>query len=112
MSETVAPPASLRLDKWLWHARFCKTRALAQKLIENGLVTLNGAVIAKPSIVVRAGDKLNVLLGSVKRTVVVLAVAERRGAASDARLLYDESGPPQSMSRDERGLPLYRLRRR
>jgi len=94
----------LRLDKWLWFARFCKTRALAQKHIEGGDVTLNGAKTRKTSANVRIGDEISVVLGPIKRTVTVLLMAERRGPASEAQTLYEEKDPPEKLRGLDAGL--------
>ncbi|MBL8643813.1 MAG: RNA-binding S4 domain-containing protein [Rhodospirillaceae bacterium] len=104
-----APAAlSIRLDKWLWHARFCKTRALAQKLIERGQVSLNGAAIRKSSASVRVGDKLTAVLGPVRRSVIVKDLGERRGPAAEAQCLYDEPAPPERLNRDDHGVAAHR----
>ncbi len=84
---------ALRVDKWLWHARFRKSRALAQALCADGCVTLNGAPIAKPSVLVRPGDTLVLILGPTRRRVRVLALGERRGPAPEARALYEDLAP-------------------
>jgi ribosome-associated heat shock protein Hsp15 len=94
------------LDKWLWFARFCKTRSLAQRLIERGQAVLNGAVVVKPSALVHPGDQLVITLGPLKRTIVVADVAERRGPAEEARTLFDEPVPPQRLAAGEAALPL------
>src|SRR5690606_24910347 len=96
----------LRLDKWLWYARFAKTRALVQKLIERGSVTVNGAPVLKASTQVHVGDKIAVVLGPVRRTVTVRDTGERRGPAVEARALYEEPAPPERLSWEEAGLPL------
>lgn len=86
----------LRLDKWLFFARFCKSRSLAAELCAEGLVLLNGAAVAKPAHLVRPGDVVEVPVGSPfgKRQRVmrvrVLALADRRGPAPTARELYEE----------------------
>lgn len=77
MTETPVP--SIRLDKWLWHARFCKTRSLAQKWCASGQVSVNGASIHKPATSVKPGDVVSFLSGPYRRTVVVQAPGERRG---------------------------------
>jgi ribosome-associated heat shock protein Hsp15 len=84
----------LRLDKWLWFARFAKTRSLAAKLCASGAVTIGGAAVQKPGHLVRVGDVLTLRLGRVLRCITVLALGARRGAAAEARLLYDEPAPP------------------
>jgi ribosome-associated heat shock protein Hsp15 len=88
----------VRVDKWLWAARLLKTRSLAAEAVKGGRVQVNGARV-KPSREVGPGDELEVTLGQVRRTVVVRAVAERRGPAKVAALLYDET--PQSVAARE-----------
>ena len=80
----------LRIDKWLWFARFCKTRSLAQHLVEAGEVQLNGRVVAKASTLVKAGDQVELPAGRTRRRVRVAALGERRGPAEEARTLYHE----------------------
>jgi ribosome-associated heat shock protein Hsp15 len=80
----------LRVDKWLWVARIVKTRSLAAEAVKGGRVQLNGQRV-KPSREVAAGDRLEITIGQVRRTVVVLGVAQRRGPASEAELLYEET---------------------
>lgn len=81
----------LRLDKWLWFARFVKTRSLAQELCESGHVTLNGAAVHKSSTTVKAGDVLTLVLGPYKRFITVVALGTRRGPAPEAQALYQET---------------------
>ncbi|MFN8123597.1 MAG: RNA-binding S4 domain-containing protein [Thermoleophilia bacterium] len=80
----------VRIDRWLWAARFVKTRSLAAEAINGGRVDVNG-VRAKPSKEVGAGDTVEVTIGQSRWTVTVLGVSERRGPASEAQLLYEES---------------------
>jgi ribosome-associated heat shock protein Hsp15 len=87
-------PATLRIDKWLWFARFFKTRSLAASVVEAGEVRLNGAMVSKTSVQVRAGDDLVFPTGKRRRRVTVLAVGERRGPAPEAQALYREEPPP------------------
>ncbi len=88
---------SLRLDKWLWFARFAKTRSLAAKLCAAGHVRIGGASALKPHHPVRVGDALIVQQGRVLRRITVLALGERRGPPAEARLLYHEAEPPLSL---------------
>jgi len=81
---------SIRVDKWLWAARFFKTRAQASAAVAGGKVQLNGSR-AKPAKPVRIGDELRVRIGPYDWHVTVRALTERRGSAKDAQLLYDES---------------------
>jgi ribosome-associated heat shock protein Hsp15 len=82
--------AGVRLDKWLWAARFFKTRSLAAEEIARGRVLANGQV-AKASREVRTGDTLALRQGTVARTVVVLGVSAARGPAAVAQALYRET---------------------
>jgi ribosome-associated heat shock protein Hsp15 len=85
---------SLRLDKWLWHARFCRTRTLAAKLAAAGKVRIAGSAVFKAHHGVKPGDVLTFPLGPHIRTIKVLALGERRGGAPQARLLYEDLAPP------------------
>ena len=82
--------ASMRLDKWLWAARFYKTRALAVDDIDKNRVQVNGQA-AKPSRDVRVGDSLVMRQGPVVRTVAVLGLSNLRGPAPVAQALYAET---------------------
>lgn len=81
--------AAMRLDKWLWAARFFKTRALAQKHIELGRVQVNGAKV-KNSKNISAGDVLDLTLNSLPYKIKVLALNHQRRPAPEARMLYEE----------------------
>ena len=87
-----------RIDRWLLAARFYKTRTAATDAVAGGRVHLNGARV-KPAKDVRPGDTLDVTIGDTRREVVVVAVAERRGPASVAQSLYEET--PDSIARRE-----------
>jgi ribosome-associated heat shock protein Hsp15 len=80
----------VRIDKWLWVARLMKTRADAADAVKGGRVRVNGEP-AKPSREVRAGDRLDITKGIVRMSIVVRGVAERRGPAREAALLYEET---------------------
>jgi ribosome-associated heat shock protein Hsp15 len=80
----------IRVDKWLWVARLLKTRALAADAVKAGRVQVNG-VAAKPSKEVRPGDRLELRTGPVRMNVVVRGTAPRRGPASEAIRLYEET---------------------
>jgi ribosome-associated heat shock protein Hsp15 len=81
--------ARSRIDKWLWHARFYRSRALAQQAAASGLVRLNGARVEKAGRDVKPGDVLTVPRGSDILAIRVVALASRRGSAPDARALYE-----------------------
>ena len=78
-----------RIDKWLWHARFFRSRALAQEAAASGLIRLNGTRIEKAGHGVKPGDVVTVPQGRDVLAVRVLALAERRGPAKAARTLYE-----------------------
>jgi len=80
----------VRIDKWLWAARFFKTRSVAAAAVVGGRVHVNG-LRAKPSKDVRVGDTVEVTIGAVRRTVQVTGVSDRRGPASVAATLYSET---------------------
>lgn len=103
MAET--SQASMRIDKWLWVARFFKTRAQATMAISGGKVHLNGGRI-KPSRQLKAGDTLSIRKGPYRFEITVDALATRRRPATEARMLYSES----EASADERQ-QLYRQRK-
>jgi len=80
----------VRLDAWLWAARFFKTRGLAKKAIETGKVEVDGQV-GKPATLLRAGETLHLMRGEERFEVLVLALSVQRGPASVAQTLYRES---------------------
>lgn len=89
---------SLRVDKWLWAARFFKTRSLASDAVSGGKVKLNGAA-TKPAREIKVGDKLEIANGETRWTVTVQALSDKRGPAPEALLLYEES--PDSIAARE-----------
>jgi ribosome-associated heat shock protein Hsp15 len=96
----------IRLDKWLWAARFFKTRSLAAKAVSGGHIRLNGNRV-KSARVVQSGDMLYVRRGEISFTVLVLKTISRRGSATIARTLYEEteeSITDREKSREERRL--------
>src|SRR5262245_19183496 len=98
----------IRLDKWLWAARFFKTRALAAESATGGKVEINGER-AKPSRIVRTGDQLCVRRGTYEWTVIVKDVSRLRGPAPQAQLFYEES--EESRSKRELAAAQIRLER-
>ena len=89
----------VRVDKWLWAARFAKTRSAATELVLAGHVRVGGERV-KPAREVGAGDRIEIRLGPSRRTVVVTGVADRRGPAKVAATLYEET--PESREERER----------
>lgn len=84
----------LRIDKWLWYARFFKTRSLAAKLCTAGSVRCSGAVVGKAHHTVRPGDVLTFPQGRHIRVVRIRALGTRRGPAPEAQALYEDLSPP------------------
>jgi ribosome-associated heat shock protein Hsp15 len=80
---------SVRIDKWLWHARFYKTRTLAQSAAASGRIRLNGLRVEKPHHVVKPGDVLTLARGREVLVVRIRAEAVRRGPAPQAQALYE-----------------------
>ncbi|QFT93720.1 Heat shock protein 15 [Roseovarius sp. THAF9] len=98
----------IRLDKWLWHARFFKTRSLATKLVTGGHMRVNAQRVSKASASVRPGDVLTFPKERDIRVIRILAVGERRGPAPEAQALYDDLDPPKPRDRlDEPYTPRY-----
>lgn len=92
------PPSTVRLDKWLWAARFYKTRSLATQEIDKGRIQVNGQ-IAKPSRDLKPGDLVEIRQGPVLRALHVRGVSNARGPAPVAQALYEET--PESVARRE-----------
>ncbi|MSO91822.1 MAG: RNA-binding S4 domain-containing protein [Rhodospirillales bacterium] len=86
---------SQRVDKWLWHARFFKSRSLATRFCASGKLRVNAVSIHKAHHAVRSGDVLTFPLGPYIRVIQVLAFVARRGSAGVARTLYQDLDPPR-----------------
>jgi ribosome-associated heat shock protein Hsp15 len=97
---------AVRIDKWLWAARFFKTRALASDAVKGGRVHANGQAV-KPSRDVKVGDRLELSLGQTRMVVDVVETSERRGPAAEAQKLYAET--PESREARERAADLRRM---
>ncbi|MEX2200415.1 MAG: RNA-binding S4 domain-containing protein [Dongiaceae bacterium] len=102
MSALVAPEkpaapdtATLRLDKWLWHARVFKTRSLATRFCSEGRIRIGGRVIDKAHYAVKPGDVLTFAHGRDVKVLRVVALGARRGPAPEARLLYEDLSTPR-----------------
>jgi ribosome-associated heat shock protein Hsp15 len=89
----------LRLDKWLWQARFFKARADAAEAVTEGRIRLNGTPLRKPGHAVAVGDVLTFAHGGRVRVIRVLALGQRRGPSSEAQALYGDldASPPQAV---------------
>ncbi|MBC8239868.1 MAG: RNA-binding S4 domain-containing protein [Alphaproteobacteria bacterium] len=92
---------TLRIDKWLWYARFLKSRTQAAALCSSGKLRLNSETVHKPHQVLRVGDVLTFPLGLYIRVISVSALTTRRGPATEAQALYEDLDPPQPKSRAE-----------
>lgn len=102
-------PARQRIDKWLWQARFFKTRSLAARVVNDGRVRLNAERVTKSSAGVQVGDTLTFPQADRIRVVVVQGLPTRRGPAAEAQALYDDQSPapvprvgPRPTGRDRR----------
>ena len=89
----------LRADKWLWYARFFKTRSLASKICRAGRLRIDGSPVAKAHNTVKIGDVLTFSQGQHVRVIKVLGLGERRGPAPEAQELYEDLKPPEPSNR-------------
>ena len=110
------PRDTIRLDKWLWQARFFKTRTLATKQVSAGHVRVNGQKVAKAATSVGPGDTLTFPQGRQIRVVEIVDVGTRRGPAPEAQALYLDKSPPQETVRaapsfEGKGRPTKKTRR-
>lgn len=99
MNEASGP--SIRIDKWLWHARFFKTRTLAQNQVIAGKIRVNTERISKPNHSVKPGDVLTFVKADRVRVIEILMIASRRGPASEAQTLYNDLSPAPAKSAKE-----------
>lgn len=97
---------TIRLDKWLFYARFFKTRVLASTLITKGRVRLNGQRQSKPGHAIGPGDVLTFPMGDQTRMIRVLAPGTRRGPATEAQTLYLDLDPPDDTNAASAASPL------
>ena len=105
-----------RIDKWLWQARFFKTRSLAAKVVSGGHVRLNGNRVLKPAQAVAPGDVLTFPQGRVVRVIRIEALGERRGPATEAQTLYfdmtkKQDAPSRNPGFEGKGRPTKKERR-
>lgn len=96
-----APAEKQRLDKWLWQARFFKTRTLAARQVSGGHVRVNGTRAGKPAQTVVPGDVLTFVQGRQVRVVRIAALGTRRGPAPEAQALYEDLTPPDDRAEPE-----------
>ena len=100
MSAAESEHAAQRIDKWLWHARFARTRSAAQRLALSGHVRVNRDKVVAASRLVREGDVLTLALGKGVRVIRVCAIAERRGGFEEAQRLYADEVSDTGSPRD------------
>jgi ribosome-associated heat shock protein Hsp15 len=100
-----ADKTSQRIDKWLWHARFARTRTAAQRLAVSGHVRINKQKVNSASRPVRPGDVLTLALGRAVAVLTVVAIAARRGSAEAARTLYVRHEPHERGASSPRTQP-------
>jgi ribosome-associated heat shock protein Hsp15 len=102
----------LRLDKWLWYARFFKTRALATRAIAGGRFRLDGAVMSKPHRAAQPGQVLTFMQGDRVRVIEIVELGSRRGPAAEAVLLYEDLSPelPKREAGGEQGAQAFESR--
>ncbi len=116
MSDTAAKE---RLDKWLWHARFFKTRSLAASKVSAGIVRVNQQPVSKRSTTITPGDVLTFAQGNWVRVIRVAAIGTRRGPAPEAQELYEDLSPerpkrtpvPKNPGFEGKGRPTKKVRR-
>lgn len=110
MSENPEPQGAsrCRIDKWLWHARFFKTRTLAAEIVTAGHCRVNRQPVRKPSHSVGPGDVLTFPQGQAVRVIEVVATAARRGPATEAQALYSDLAPPQPKAKSKTPPPVAR----
>ena len=93
MTDAAPSPTKGRLDKWLWHARFFKTRSLAATKVSEGKVRINQQPVTKRAAMVQPGDVLTFATGDWVRVIEINAIGSRRGPAPEAQALYNDLSP-------------------
>ena len=92
----------VRIDKWLWYARFFKSRTLAAKACTSGRIRVNGSALGKAHYVVKPEDVLTFASGTHIRVIRVVELGTRRGPAPEAQTLYEDLDPPSAKPKEER----------
>jgi ribosome-associated heat shock protein Hsp15 len=100
--DTGAPGPSIRVDKWLWFARFFKSRNIATKLVQARKLRINSVPVAKASVTVRAGDVLTFQQQKSIRVIKIVNIGTRRGPAPEAQALYEDLAPPEEKKQEAR----------
>jgi ribosome-associated heat shock protein Hsp15 len=94
MTERGDSKETLRLDKWLWHARIVKTRSLAAQLVTQGKCRVNREKVVKPAFAIKSGDVITAAIHNRVRVLQIVACGARRGPANEAQMLYIDLTPP------------------
>ena len=102
----LTPPETMRIDKWLWAARFFKTRAEAQRLVTSGRLRLDGDTMSKPHRQIKPGQVLTFPKAEDIRVIKIVAMALRRGPATEAATLYEDLAPPEPRVKSSENKPL------
>jgi len=105
-SSATSAPIAVRLDKWLWAARFYKTRSVARDMVQSGKVTYNQQR-SKPSKIVEVGGQIKLRQGNEEKNIVITQISDQRRGAPEAQLLYQET--PESIKHREERNELRRL---
>lgn len=98
---TAQKETTIRVDRWLWFARFFKSRSIAAKMVQGRKIRVNSVVIAKPSVNLSEGDVLTFPQGTEIRVVKVLKIGARRGPAPEAQTLYEDLAPKPSSDEEK-----------
>ena len=93
--------STIRVDKWLWYARFLKSRSLASRFVSDGNLRIDGERSTKPSRTVKPGDVLTFPQGTHIRVIKIVEIGVRRGPAPEAQALYEDLAPPEQKARIE-----------
>ena len=110
------PRPTIRLDKWLWHARFFKSRSIAAGIVTSGRVRVDSQPVSKPARAIGPGNVLTFVQAEETKVVRVIACGERRGPAPEAQALYEDLSPvvekrPYNPGGDRKGRPTKKDRR-
>ena len=101
----------LRLDKWLWYARFMKSRSKATKFCQSSRFRVNGSIVVKAHCLVKQDDVLTFSVGSNIKIIKILKLGVRRGPAPEAQALYEDLSPPISLNKEDHKISPYVGRR-
>lgn len=104
-ADSTSPSPRLRLDKWLWYARFFRTRSLAARACAAGRMRINREVVSKSHATVKPGDVVTFPQGRTIRVIEIVALGERRGPAPEARALYVDLAPKAESGPEQRPKP-------